>query len=366
MTDPSDLRILILADVNSAHVQRWASGLAKRGLQIAVWSFDVPANDWYSKHRIKVYAPDSPSFFGKFRYFFAEKKAQEAIDDFRPHVVHAHYASSYGMIGRKTGFHPFFISVWGSDITHFPNGMIRRSIMRKNLDAADRIFATSHMLTQILEHHWGVEAVRMPFGVDTEKFQEKKFNHYFPSSSVVVGTVKALESIYAIDFLLAAFSMVQKRRPDLPLRLLIAGDGSLRNNLIRQASRDCIPETVKFVGKVPYDAVPLIHQEIDIFMNVSQYESFGVSVLEASSCGKPVIVTETGGLPEVVEDDETGYLVSVGSIVQMADAIERLAENVALRATMGTNGRFFAASKYNWDSIIEDMVGHYRNVVDFQ
>ena len=129
------MRILLLADINSSHTRRWAEGLAGKGFSIAIWSTSLPVSDWFSSSGIHFFqGPVRNGWMGKFNYFFSHKSAKKAILAFRPHLVHAHYASSYGMIGRKTNFHPFFISVWGSDLFEFPNKNVwSGKVFAKNL-----------------------------------------------------------------------------------------------------------------------------------------------------------------------------------------------------------------------------------------
>lgn len=356
------MKILLLGDINSAHVQRWAIGLSSKGMKIGLWSLAKAKEDWYTKHHIEVFGQERAGG-GKFAYFFAHKDAEKALKEFQPQILHSHYASSYGMIGRKLNFHPFCISVWGSDITHFPHGAFRRSIMRKNLAAADAVFATSKFLSQILEVIWNKKNTIIPFGIDTDRFHPGKVRNHFTQKEVVIGTVKALETIYGIDATIAAFGMMKRRRPDIPARLLIAGDGSMRRALMRQVQSDGIENFVKFIGKVPHQNVPDVHREIDVFVNLSHYESFGVSVLEASSCEKPVIVSNVGGLKEVVTDNYTGYLVEPMMIKKVSELMEKLAENESLRNQLGVRGREYVESTYNWEKNLDEMIAEYQKLI---
>ena len=120
------MKILLLADANSSHVQKWAIGLVNLGVEVALFSFNRAQYDWYSqvKNLHIVYQPeansDSISVFQKLGYLLHLSRLKKAIDLFRPDIIHAHYASSYGLLGALSNFHPFLISVWGSDVYNFP------------------------------------------------------------------------------------------------------------------------------------------------------------------------------------------------------------------------------------------------------
>src|SRR5579872_1122148 len=111
-------RILFLADVNSTHTRKWAESLAERGFEIGVFSLRNPDNDWLKKYKNIFLLSDSKTSAKTFHEVSLKKsvylkllpKLKKAIKEFKPDILHAHYATSYGLLGRLSGFHPFFIS----------------------------------------------------------------------------------------------------------------------------------------------------------------------------------------------------------------------------------------------------------------
>jgi len=91
-------------------------------------------------------------------------------------------------------------------------------------------------------------------------------------------------------------------------------------------------------------------------------ESFGVAVIEASATGIPVVVSDVGGLPEVVERDGTGLVVEARNEVQIADALERLVLDPDLRFRMGAAGRDRVQRLYEWKANVDQMLSIYREV----
>ena len=118
-------------------------------------------------------------------------------------------------------------------------------------------------------------------------------------------------------------------------------------------------------GKVKFSEIHKYHNVLDIYIAISIFddESFGVAVLEASACEKPVIVSNIGGLPEVVLNEVTGFLVPVRDPVSTALKIEELVKDRELCLRMGKAGRDFVNKNYNWKSSINQMIKIYLNIL---
>ncbi|MFL5763696.1 MAG: glycosyltransferase [Bacteroidia bacterium] len=365
------MKILILSDINSSHTQKWVSGLSQRGIDVAVFSISAPASDWHVRKGIKLLGntPDNKrtagrSLLSKASYLQLIPGLRKAIDGFQPDLLHAHYASSYGFLGALSGFHPFVISAWGSDLMEFPlKNIVNRKIVKYNLAKADLLLATSKVLVDTIAKYSDKRAVRIPFGINTAQFAPETVASLFPESSTVVGTIKSLETIYGIDVLLNAFRIAADQPSGRELRLLIVGGGSKEEEYKRLAGQLGILEKVVFAGRVAHDEASYYHNMIDIFVNVSRNESFGVSVLEASACGKPVIVSEVGGLPEVVIKNETGFCVPPEGAMETAKAIGQLAGDPALRKRMGSQGRAFVQQHFDLDKNVDEMLRVYEKLI---
>jgi glycosyltransferase involved in cell wall biosynthesis len=119
------------------------------------------------------------------------------------------------------------------------------------------------------------------------------------------------------------------------LSLVVAGDGKGKADLQRLA-KEKLGEKVRFIGKVPRDEMDQFYSAGDIFAFPGFRESLGMVYLEAQSCGLPVVACSNGGIPEVVNEGETGYLVHVDSLGDFTQAIERLLKNDDLRRRMGS------------------------------
>src|SRR5690606_7317873 len=130
-----------------------------------------------------------------------------------------------------------------------------------------------------------------------------------------------------IDDLLHAAAMLLPNQPDLHVN--ISGDGPERPSLEALAQELGIAGRVHFLGRVPH--APDFLRQLDIFVLPSRFEAFGLVAAEAMAVGTPVIVSNAGGLPEVVAHGKTGLVVPVNSRPALAQAIAKLATQPALR-----------------------------------
>jgi N-acetyl-alpha-D-glucosaminyl L-malate synthase BshA len=145
-------------------------------------------------------------------------------------------------------------------------------------------------------------------------------------------------------------------RKACPAKLLLVGDGPERPKAEWLAETQGVAGDVLFMGKQS-DMAPLL-SIADILLLPSENESFGLVALEAMACEVPVIATRIGGIPEVVEDEEDGFLFQLGDVAGMADASIRLVKNPKLRAEMGKSARQHAIR----DFCASKIVRHYENL----
>lgn len=144
-------------------------------------------------------------------------------------------------------------------------------------------------------------------------------------------------------------------------RLVMVGDGSERTNVEHRARCLKVFDNCVFVGKQPKIVDYL--SASDVLLLPSEQESFGLAALEAMACEVPVIASRVGGIPEVVEDGETGFLSKVGDVEKMANDAGRLLADPELRSKMGQRARESALSRYRTDLVIPRYIEFYERVL---
>lgn len=361
------MKILLLSDTYSEHTEKWALGLAEQGFEIGLFSFNKASYPWYEHKNITVFfEPDkkinAERNLTKLAYIKYVAVLKRIIKNFKPNVLHAHYATSYGLVGALTGFKPFVISAWGTDVMKFPQkNFVAKSILKYNFKHADVLCATSETIKTYIEQISKKEIQVVPFGVDTNQFKKQNVSSpIFEPQHFVIGSIKPLEALYHVDLLIQSFAEVHAQFPQA--RLLIIGEGSEYENLEKQVAALHLTEVVHFTGRISFDKVSYYFNQLQVLVNISQYESFGVSVIEAMACEVPVIVSDTGGLQEIVNHPELGLKVPVGSKEATTEAICQLIQSPERCQILGKNGRAHVLANYDWKINLQQMIHIYKTL----
>jgi glycosyltransferase involved in cell wall biosynthesis len=362
------IKLCFLADARVTHSQKWVSFFAQRGHEVHLITFRedrIPGVQIHLiKRRVPVHISPVASTMGKLGYFFYIRQVGGLIRSLAPDILHAHWATSYGLLGAMSGYHPFVLSTWGSDLFEFPQKSFwHKKMIKFVVNRADHITATSRMLTE--ETHKYLKENRdiltVPFGVDIERFRPRD---PVPRDGITVGIVKKLEEKYGIEYLIRAFHLIQHQDPKL--NLLIVGEGSLETRLKALCRELNMADRVEFTGFVEHEKVPEYLSRMDIFVvpSVLSSETFGVAAVEAAACQLPVIASNIGGLPEVVAEGETGFLVPARDPGAIAKKLELLIADESLRRSMGQKGREFVKKYYVWQTNAARMEELYFQILD--
>lgn len=173
------------------------------------------------------------------------------------------------------------------------------------------------------------------------------------SEPIQIAAVSRLHKVKGLDHTIRAFALA---RESANITLVIAGDGPEREALATLAASLDVAEHITFVGEISHTEVYRLLRESDIFAqhNVTTdegaAEGLGGTLLEAAAHGLPVIATSSGGTPEALVDNETGFLVAEGAVEHMARRISELAIDPQRRIDMGQHGRAFVATAHNAQS----------------
>jgi glycosyltransferase involved in cell wall biosynthesis len=178
-----------------------------------------------------------------------------------------------------------------------------------------------------------------------------------PHKRLVIGSVGRLHPVKGYDILIQAFALLENKR----LRLKIAGAGDEVDNLKHLAHGLGVGNRVEFVGfqNNIYDFL----DSIDVYVQSSRSEGFGLSVVEAMSQALPVAVTPAGSLKEIVEDGRTGVIAKDFSPKSLAVAITKLVDNYDLSKKIGENAKTYVTKEFAIKKWAEDMMNIYRGII---
>lgn len=238
-------------------------------------------------------------------------------------------------------------------LVHFVQAHLVRAFTCITLRAEQSFFGSSQLYNRdtILgrRNHFTIYNTLPSYITPTEKPKDK------PHTPLTIGVVSRLEPIKGMDLVIPAFSEVHRQHPGV--RLLVVGDGSLRQKMEKQAEECDLSTSVEFVGRQPQSALQSYYDRIDILLMPSRSEGFGLTALEGMARGCVVVAADVGGLPEVVINGETGLLHLKEDIIDMVKDISQLIENPSLMTTMSqaavNRAKLFTAEQY--DTLIADL-----------
>ncbi|HMH82602.1 MAG TPA: glycosyltransferase family 4 protein [Gemmatimonadales bacterium] len=172
-------------------------------------------------------------------------------------------------------------------------------------------------------------------------------------------TVARLERHKGMDTVIKALPTILARAPDV--RYAVAGTGPDRERLEKLADKLGLGDHVRFLGGVSDRELPAFYNLAAVYVGASRrserlgVEGFGISLVEASACGVPIVAGDSGGIPDAVQHGETGFLVPPEDSEAFADAICRLLGDTTLATRLGENGRRAVETHFNWDRVVRDL-----------
>ena len=359
------MKICYLADINSVHTQKWIKFFKEKEYEIHVISLQDGEYEGVKVHSLKVEESvmKGTNNRSKLKYLKTIDKVKELVREIKPDILHAHYATSYGLLGAVTKFHPYIISVWGSDVYDFPiKSIIHKNLLKYNLKKADYILSTSNIMKSEIEKYTSKDITVTPFGVNISKFIPNKSI----KKEIVIGTIKSLEAKYGIEYLVKAFKIVKDNNSNLDIKLRIGGSGSQLEYLKNLCEELGIESFVTFLGQINQEAVIKEFQNFDVavFPSILDSESFGVAAVEAEACGIPVVVTDVGGLMESTKPNATSLVCKRASAEALAEKIDILVKDNELRKEMGIEARKFIEENYNLEDNFNDVRKLYKKITN--
>lgn len=314
MSEP--LRILFFADAASVHTRRWVASMVERGAEAIVITRS-PAEVPGAREVIAI-APgqDKASWFKALPE--VRRVARRVAADFKPHLVHGHYVTSYGLWAAACGLRvPKVLTAWGSDILVTPReSWLMRMIVRWSLRRADLITADSiEMVDEIASYHPSAPVHQILWGADTGKFLPAP-----PAPDFEVVSLRVWEPNYNIDLIIEAFARFVSLRPHSQARLHLLGGGPLQGALEERVAALRLLQQVRFHGRLGDVEMIEAIQRCRASVSVPTSDATSVSVLESMACGLPIIASDLPANRQWV-DSRGGWLTPVRDIDALTQAL---------------------------------------------
>ena len=360
--------------------------LARRGHSIHFISYAPPmrlGDGLATRERIKFHPVDMLSYplfeYPPYTDALASKLREVAVEHSLD-LVHMHYAIPHAVSAylaremlRPARYLPVVTTLHGTDITLVGRDPSFLPITRFGIEQSDAVTAISRYLRY---------ATHATFCTDCKieviyNFIDADYYRRSPNESLRRAVAPAGEKIIlhistfrpikrimdCIEVLARIRSLETGSQSQFPVQLVMCGDGPERADAEALAARLGVSDSVQFVGKQPQSQIRDYLSVADLFLLPSQSESFGLSALEGMACEVPVIATRVGGVPEVVEEGESGYLFEVGDVAGMAKAALQVLSDDRERERLGRRGREIAVTRFATDIIIPQYEQLYESVV---
>jgi glycosyltransferase involved in cell wall biosynthesis len=296
-------------------------------------------------------------------YLLAFRSAlRRAVREFQPTIVHAHWWLPAGRLASRLGL-PLIITSHGSDVRLMERNSMLRSSARGVALRARRWTAASRFLARDIERQLdlaGESVAVTPMPVDLAQFEAgQQVSKAIPARILFAGNL--LQS-KGVDVLVDAIAILRDRGRHCALRIL--GQGPFADALTAQVRRLRLEPIVFIHPFVPQSAMPAEYgaATVTVLPSRGQAEGLGLVLVEALAAGSAVVGTPAGGIPEVIRDNHTGLIVPDGDPGALADALDRLLDDAALRRRLVAAGQAHIRQLYSADACVDRLLALFDDV----
>ncbi len=374
VTAPPNLRPLRLAfvgDPNSIHVRRWAGWFADRGHSVSLL---VPSG--------REVGPGLPAAITvePFHAYYqsrnqlpgllAEKRSLgRVMARVAPDVVHAHFLTEYGWHAWMSGFHPYAITVWGSDVTISLRRSMRTALYgRVSLKAADMVTGDSAALVEdVIAAGARRERTHLvQFGVDTRRFSPDPAPAALRERLGLTGrrvllSPRAVTALYRHRVAVEALPALPGDVVLLMARYLV--DAAEMAAILARAEALGVADRVRFVDGIDHAEMPDFYRLADVMLSIPSSDATPVTLLEAMACGTPVVATDLPSIREWLDELDPAALVPVDDPAATARAVSRLLDMApAERRATASRARSIVEARASQDVHMTAVEGMYRQL----
>jgi len=349
--------------------------LAKKGHHIHFISYKRPARLSIFSENIYLHEVTTVNY-PLFEYLPYEtslaSKMVEVVERENLDILHVHYAIPHAAVafmaknilasrGKKI---PVITTLHGTDITLVGKNAAFRPVVEFSINNSDGVTAVSdHLKQETLDKFKINKDIKVIYNfIDFDRFRKVDKDHFktaiAPNGEKIVAHTSNFRKVKRVDDVLRIFNEIHK---EVPSRLLLIGDGPERSNLETLCGELECHDAVRFLGK--QDAVEELLAISDLFLIPSENESFGLAALEAMACEVPVISSNIGGLPEVIQHGVNGFLEDVGDVKAMATHGISLLSNETMLQQFREEA-FKRANDFKIDKVVPQYEDYYCELID--
>jgi len=249
---------------------------------------------------------------------------------------------------------PLFVTLHGTDLRILKGSKLFRPLARKIFKRAKGVTCVSSFLRDYLAQSGLIEKGKvkiLPMPVDAEKFKPQKLSEKAKKTILCVARFTRQKGL---DYLIQAARILLDRKFDCEVKMV--GGGPEKSYLQQRVEELGLSERVFLLDGVPQEDLCSLYAEADVVVLPSVEEGFGLVLVEAQLCRRPVIGTDSGGIPDIIQDKITGLLVKPKDALALAEAIEKVLVDRDYAERLAEKGYFSALSRFSPDAIQEKFV----------
>lgn len=362
----------------AAHVYELGRALRRLGNDVTIVTFRdaffAPKEETIDGlHVVRIYLPKNAvalyPVFAAFEYFSVRRIVKTKKID----LLHSHYVFPDGFVSRLQSGVPGVATEHTSGfLERLEQGGRMLGLYRWVYARMGRIITPSDELAGAVGS-LGIPGEKITFisnGVDTEKFspevppKELRQQYALAPETRIVLCPRRLEPKNGVKYLVEAAPAVLRECPDTVF-FIVGGSYPDQLALLRERARELgVEDRIVFAGSVPNAEMPSWYTAADVVVLPSLKEATSIAGLEAMACGRPLVGTNVGGIPHLVDDGVTGLLVEPKNPRKLADALVRVLTDDAARSGMGLSARRKAVERFSWVRIAGTVQDIYRELLD--
>jgi glycosyltransferase involved in cell wall biosynthesis len=331
------LRLAFLSIGRHIHTERWIRWFSERGHDCHLLTVQPGPVEGVTVHDIRAGFGPKP-----LRYAFSLVKVRRLLGEIRPDLLNTHFLTGYGYWGRFSGFRPNVLTVWGDDVyvTPFENA-VKNWLARLALEGCDALTGDSADILAVAEN-LGAKAdrsFRILWGVDFEVFKPGKDLAWrrqlgFSDDQLLYYSPRSYtQPYYNIDTVIEAAAMVKSREPRA--RFLFTGYEGDPGPFRAKAAAAGIEDVMTMLGRLPHRDFATALKSCDVFISVPSVDATAVSLLEAMSCARGIIISSLASSMEWIRDGESGLVVAPRDAAGLAEAMMTYARDPAFLVSAG-------------------------------
>ena len=369
------MKICFLSDGIAEHTRRWVKFFAHQGHQVDLITFNPDVLDDYKP--VNLHIVEKPvsynSIFSQMINFpFVLKRVKKIINKLNPDIIHAHSATSYAWITMSSGFHPYIVTPWGSDVlVEMKNSIWNRFITTITLNNADLITTdASHVKDKMIGY--GIESEKiniLMFGFDFNRLNiesaawmdEQREIYNLGNSSLVI-SARTLNPIHDVKTFIKAIPIIDKMVSNV--KYICLTDGSDRKMLEELTESLGLVNKVIFPGYVAEDDMIRWLMISDVYVSTSLSDAgLSSSTAEAMACELPVVSTTENSDNHIwIDEEKGGFLTKNGDYNAIANGVIQLLKDDDMRYSFGKFNKQVIYEKYNYDKEMKKMEIFYTKL----